>query len=203
VEVERHANRFIYASSPDRGLDTLLEIFPLIREVLPDAELHVYYGFDNWDKFIANSGDERQKEYRDRIFAGLSQPGVFHHGRVGQDALALEFLKSEYWFYPTRFTETYCITALEAQMAGAICICTNLSGLTTTVADRGILMDGDPHSLEYIIGALRELFALTRDAERKQALAQKGRRWAMEQTWKNRARQWHAIFTAEHVAVEA
>jgi glycosyltransferase involved in cell wall biosynthesis len=196
-DVPKQQHRFIYASSPDRGLDTLLEIWPLIKEVIADAELHVFYGFDNWDKFIAHSGDEWQRSYRDRIYNGLAQPGVFHHGRVAQQELAEEFLKSDIWFYPTRFTETYCITALEAQMAGTLCICTNLSGLTTTVADRGILMDGDPYSLEYIIKALRELFQLVREPERKEALTTKARRWAMEQTWKNRARQWHELFALE------
>lgn len=199
--VERQRHRFIYASSPDRGLDTLLEIFPIIREAIPDAELHVYYGFHNWDKAIAAMGDEGLKAYRDRIFEGLTQPGVFYYGRVGQDELAVELLKSDIWFYPTRFTETYCISALEAQMAGVLCVCTNLSALNTTVGDRGILMDGDPYSLEFIVHALRELFAILRDPERKRALTEKARAWAEEQTWRNRARDWHQLFGGKNVDV--
>jgi glycosyltransferase involved in cell wall biosynthesis len=199
-DIPKQENRFIYASSPDRGLDTLLEIWPLIMAAIPNAELHVFYGFDTWDRDLANSGDEQGKRYRDQIHAGLSQPGVFNHGRVGQLELAEEFLKSDIWFYPTRFTETYCITALEAQMAGTLCICTDLAGLSTTVADRGVLLAGDPHSRDYIIAALRELFALTKDPERKESLTLKARRWAMEQTWRNRALQWHEVFALEVAA---
>jgi glycosyltransferase involved in cell wall biosynthesis len=39
---------FVYASSPDRGLDKLLDFWPSIREMAPGTELHVYYGFDIW-----------------------------------------------------------------------------------------------------------------------------------------------------------
>jgi hypothetical protein len=38
---------FIYASTPNRVLDNLLLLWPRILDALPDAELHVYYGFTN------------------------------------------------------------------------------------------------------------------------------------------------------------
>jgi len=46
VDIDRQPNRFIYASAPERGLDTLIDLFPLIRRRIPDAELHVFYGWD-------------------------------------------------------------------------------------------------------------------------------------------------------------
>ena len=36
-------NRFIYSSDPQRGLLPLCEIFPKIREVIPDATLDIFY----------------------------------------------------------------------------------------------------------------------------------------------------------------
>jgi hypothetical protein len=33
----------LYTSSPDRGLDFLLELWPRVREQVPDAELHCAY----------------------------------------------------------------------------------------------------------------------------------------------------------------
>ncbi|MBS1913519.1 MAG: glycosyltransferase [Bacteroidetes bacterium] len=192
--VERRTNRFIYSSSPDRGLDTLLGIFPLIRELLPDAELHVFYGFDNWDKAIEMSQDAGARALRDLIHRRMSQPGVFYHGRVGQEQLAEEYLRSDVWFYPTSFTETYCITALEAQMAGTLCVCTDLAGLSSTIADRGILLGGDARSAEFVAEAVRRLLVLLRDPEAKEAMRARARAWAVEQTWYNRAREWEAIF---------
>lgn len=193
-DVPRQRRRFIYASSPDRGLETLLLAFPLIRQEFPDAELHVFYGFDNWNKSLAGSTDTAAIAHRDRVMRLLVQPGVAVHGRVGQQRLAEEFLRSEIWFYPANFTETYCISALEAQMAGVACVCTDLAALSTTVGDRGVLIPGDPHSREFLMRSLTEVFSLLRDDERRLRLTARGREWARQQTWSNRALQWKAIF---------
>lgn len=193
-EVRRQPNRFIYASSPDRGLDTLSALFPAIRQALPDAELHIYYGFDNWDKAFEHTGGPEQQAWRRRMFAQMQQPGVFYHGRVGQDRLAEAFLASDIWFYPTRFTETYCITALEAQLAGAVCVCSDLGALRTTVGERGILLPGDAYTPEYRQRALQEVIAILQDRERKQTMVAVAREWAAQQTWARRAGEWHALF---------
>lgn len=200
--IKRQPARFIYASSPDRGLDTLLDLFPAIRAEHPEAELHVFYGFQNWDMSIGGEGNDASREWRDRIHAALDQPGVFYHGRVGQERLAEEFLKSDIWLYPTRFTETYCITALEAQMAGVLCICTDLAGLRTTVAERGILVEGDAYTVEYRIELLKRLDEVLRNRDLRNELAERGRRWARRQSWRSRARQWAALFETEGIEVD-
>ncbi len=192
--VERQPRRFIYASSPDRGLDTLLYLFPFIRLNIPDAELHVFYGFDNWDKSLAATPDPQQAASREAIRSAIEQPGVYYHGRVGQEQLAKEFLRSDVWFYPTRFWETYCITALEAQMAGVVCICSDLAALSTTVGNRGILLAGDAYTAEYRREAVQQLCALFSNEELKEHLSTAGRSWAESQTWEQRAREWVALF---------
>src|SRR3954452_1742873 len=45
----------VYSSSPDRGLDVLLELWPAIRERVPAAELHVYYGWETYDRIAERS----------------------------------------------------------------------------------------------------------------------------------------------------
>jgi glycosyltransferase involved in cell wall biosynthesis len=146
---KREKGRIIYSSSPDRGLDVLLTVFPRIRQAVPHATLHVYYGFNNWEKAVVarNNPDEvRRLQYIKQL---LNQPGVTFHGRVGQQELALEFLKSELWAYPTYFTETFCITAAEAMASGLPIVTSNLAALNTTVGDAGIILNGDPCSVEY------------------------------------------------------
>jgi hypothetical protein len=179
----------------------LLAIFPHIHREFPQAELHIFYGFENWDKSIAQSNDAAMKAHRESIYSALDQPGVFYHGRVGQQRLAEEFLRSDVWFYPTRFTETCCITALEAQMAGALCICSDLAALRTTVADRGILIQGDAYAGAYRTQAFHEVCSILRDGERKRSLTTKARGWALEQTWANRAKQWAAIFNLKQAKI--
>jgi glycosyltransferase involved in cell wall biosynthesis len=200
-DVEKQRYRFIYASSPDRGLDTLLDLFPRILREFPQAELHVFYGFDNWDEAIRQAGRAASRDWRDQIYQALNQPNVFYHGRVGQRELADEFLKSDIWFYPTRFTETYCITALEAQMAGAVCVCSDLAALQTTVGDRGILIPGDPYTEQYRRHALQQVFSIMKDDERKRELTNRAKDWARQQTWENRAKEWLSAFNSRKLAV--
>ena len=191
---ERQPFRFFYSSSPDRGLDTLLELFPRIRERLPEAELHIFYGFENWDRALGMRMDRDAEAWRDRIRTAMQQPGVFFRGRIGQQELACEMMRSDIWFYPTRFEETYCITALEAQMAGAVCVASDLGALRTTVANRGVLLGGDAYSEEYRRLAVETVVALLLDRERRDALASRGRAWAAEQTWDAVAAEWQSIF---------
>ena len=194
ANIRRRQHRFIYSSSPDRGLDTLLEIFPRIRAELPDAELHVYYGFDNLEKILAHSPGSELQEYIDFLKTRLNQPGVFYHGRIGQKRLAEEMARSDVWLYPTRFTETYCMTALEAQAAGVLCICTDLGSLTTTVGSRGILLKGDAYSEEYRREAVETTISLLRDRRKRNAITARAREWARRQTWSARGREWAALF---------
>lgn len=188
-------NRFIYSSSPDRSLEVVLRLFPKIRAVLPGASLHIYYGFDNWDKSIRQTGNATQRQLRDRIWQLMDQEGVHYHGRVNQTELAAAFGASDIWLYPTQFTETYCITALEAQAAGTLCVCSDLAGLGTTVGDRGILIKKHPTEPGYDDHIIGLLLDIQNNPERKQAILTRARLWAEQQTWDCIAGRWANIFT--------
>ncbi len=126
--------RVTYSSSPDRGLDKLLSLWPTIRDISPAAELHVYYGFETWRKLALLHGPQSQLARIDCLEARLaSTPGVVFHGRVGQVELAKSFLQSQLWLYPTDFLETSCISAMEAQAAGCKLVATRCGALPETV----------------------------------------------------------------------
>jgi len=111
----------MYASSPDRGLRNLVPIFQLAREVVPDLELHVYYGFNNIEKVIERAKENTWvKDRTQEILDLLEQPGIVNHGRMGQTALYQEWMKAGIWCHPSNFTETSCITCMDAQALGAI-----------------------------------------------------------------------------------
>jgi glycosyltransferase involved in cell wall biosynthesis len=140
----RNPHRAIYSSSPDRGLLTALECWPKVRESVPDAELHVFYGFDNWEK---SEPDSQHLADVKRLLA--TTPGVVMHGRVNQRQLAIEMLKSGVWAYPTWFSETSCITAMEAQAAGLRIVTSPIAALNETVK-LGVFVHGDWRSPEYM-----------------------------------------------------
>lgn len=143
--------RAIYASSPDRGLDRLLDLWPRIRERVPSAELHVYYGFETWKKIAASRNDTdtltRLSVFERRLKKGR-KIGVVYHGRVGQRELAKAYCQARVWAYPTAFTETSCISAMEAQAAGCVPVTTALAALAETVKC-GYLIQGDPNEAFY------------------------------------------------------
>jgi glycosyltransferase involved in cell wall biosynthesis len=144
-EVTRDPYKVIYSSSPDRGLDIILEdIWPRVVAKVPQAKLHIYYGWESYDKFLHLPG---LREYKQKIMDLLSHSkNVVQHGRVPQDELARAFQESTVWLYPTHFDETFCITAVEAQLGGAVPVTNRRAGLNETVQS-GLIIDGDVRDL--------------------------------------------------------
>lgn len=150
--ISKIPNRMIYASSPDRGLDVLLHVYPYIKEAIPDLSLTIAYGFDNWIKSCQQSRDQNQIDYMNNMLKKIKElksQGVNHIGRINQIQLAEEFQKSVLLAYPCHFFETSCLTVLEAFASGTQVLTTKLGGLITTVGDAGVLLDGDSCSTEY------------------------------------------------------
>lgn len=143
--VERNPKRLIYSSSPDRGLLTLLELWPAIRVKEPEAELRVLYGLQNWEKSVAAGMRTEipwlsEASLRRVKLLVRSLPGVTHLGRVSPSALVAEFLSAGVWAYPTWFAETFAITAAQAQAAGCYTVATPIAALNETVGDAGVLI---------------------------------------------------------------
>ncbi len=152
--VERNPHKMVYSSSPDRGLPVLLQVWPEIRRRVPDAELHVFYGFDNWEKFArVQPNAEAQLRAIGQLRTRMKQlepDGVHYRGKVDQRTLAREFLSAGVWGYCTWFTETSCLTAMEAQAAGLRIVTSSIAALNETVSQEyGVLLDGDWLSPEY------------------------------------------------------
>lgn len=188
--------KVVYSSSPDRGLDRLLDLWPTIRALEPGIELHVYYGFNTW-RLMAKGMHQilnRVAWFEERM-RRMAHEGVVHHGRVGQKELAQAQLDSTFWLYPTDFKETSCITAMEAMAAGAIPICTGLAALNETVGEHGVLIkpyNMEPRYADDFLNAIRRLLA---NPEDRHAMAAAARRHAMDNlSWRNVAMQWTEHF---------
>lgn len=196
--VEKTGCKAVYSSSPDRGLDKLLDWWPAIREMRPDAELHVYYGFDTWER-MADLHRDRIAKLQIGIFRTrlerMREQGVVAHGRVGQEELAQAWMGASLWLYPTSFSETSCITAMEAQAAMAWPITSSLAALRETVR-HGVLID-PPNTRngyrEEFLGHVRSFL----EGEKVDRLVRQhlGRDWALnELDWKGVAIQWEKLF---------
>ncbi len=148
TDVPRDPHRAIYSSSPDRGLQAVVDAWPEVRKRVPDAELHCFYGFTNWRLSLQLGGENGiphcSRAALDKLEAAVaSTPGVVMHGRVNGQQLAEAMLGASVWAYGTWFSETSCITAMEAQAAGLVCVCPPLAALAETVRDVNRIWTGD------------------------------------------------------------
>ena len=115
VEVERNPHKAVISSSPDRYLPSLLQMWPKIREQVPDSTLHIFYGFENWKKVAIN--DPNQTRLINELMAKMEElkyQGVSYHGRLNQQDLAKEYKSAGVWTYSNWFQETSC------QLAGSL-----------------------------------------------------------------------------------
>lgn len=116
--VERKPYKIMYASAPNRGLMTLLELWPEIKKQVPEAELYWAYGWETFD--LGMKHNPQARKYKEQVIELLKQDGVHDLGRIGHEELAKHMLETSVWAYPTFFDEIFCITAVKMQAAGAI-----------------------------------------------------------------------------------
>jgi glycosyltransferase involved in cell wall biosynthesis len=203
-------NILAFTSSPNRGLLTLLAYMPIIRKQVPDAVVHGCYGIDTWLQFAtarlhgAQTDEQRGQaqaelaeiqRYQGAIAAAEKAGFLVWHGKVNQQKVADIFKSAKVHGYaastPQPFPETYCISALEAQAAGAVVIGTKWAGLPETVK-HGFLVEPGP---QYGQAWVDHCIHMLTDEATRSAIAEKARPWALTQTWAALAADWSQMFT--------
>lgn len=89
-------NQCLYASSPDRGLEYLIDFWPKVVKQVPDAQLIVTYG------------------------GKIDTPNTLCFGEIDDDFMSELFRTSQFWLHPCKGYELYCISGIKAQVARAI-----------------------------------------------------------------------------------
>lgn len=140
--IRKIPGRCVYASSPDRGLVTLLKMWPEIIGDETTPELHVAYGFHNIDKWI-ETGRNDLAEFKAEVMTLMERtPRVVWRDRLPQNDLARLYAESYAWLYPSDFLEVSCISAMEAMAGGAVPVCSSVGALKETVGDGGLVVYG-------------------------------------------------------------
>jgi hypothetical protein len=184
--------KFIYSSFAHRGLLPLLQMWPKILSKYPSASLHIHCDIENnWVN--AMRPDEMTlikqilKEYKN-----VENINIFYHGWTDKKTLAESWKSSHIWFYPCTFLETFCLTALEAALTKTFVITRDFGALKDTVGDRGIMLDSndlfDPYKQEWQDNVLNKLFEVIDNKELQQELIEKNYNWAINMSWKSRAK---------------
>ncbi|AXY67772.1 glycosyltransferase [Thermosynechococcus sichuanensis E542] len=120
--------RLAYTSTPFRGLEQLLQIYPRVYQRYSNLELDVYSSMSVYQ--VSPAEDQWQVLYQK--FKEL--PGVNYHGSCSQTTLAKALKKIAILSYPNTFAETSCISALEAMASGCFIVTSALGALPETTA---------------------------------------------------------------------
>jgi glycosyltransferase involved in cell wall biosynthesis len=143
-KVVKKKHQFYYSSTPFRGLDILIDLFPKIRERVPDATLKVCSSMLVYNDVLSD------KKYEPLYDKCRNTDGVMYVGSIKQKDLAKIAMESELLLYPSIYAETNCISVEEAQSAGTPVICNDLGALKETVHEGcGIIIKGSAKSKEW------------------------------------------------------
>ena len=167
-------NRFIYTSRPERGLSKVLNLWPSILEVLPDATLVI----SSYVEINTDIIRQIEKYNSIRLLGSLNTTELYK-----------EMVVSDYWLYPTNWCETSCITALEMLMSEVICIYYPVAGLVNTMDKYGLPIQENEE--------INTLISLT--AEKKSELRKNGRIYAESCSWENRSKLWASLLFSENL----
>jgi glycosyltransferase involved in cell wall biosynthesis len=125
--------RALYASSPDRGLLTLLRDWPRIRLEHPTLTLDVTYG---WKRFLAcSAGNPSARVFRAALDRLMGQEGIVAHGQVTRPEMDSAYWEAEYWVHPLNRadSELFCLNAVKAAHCGALAVVNRIGALGDTV----------------------------------------------------------------------
>lgn len=186
TSIEKIPFRFIYMADFSRGLSNLIDMIPKIIERYPSST----FAFFTRKDFIPEEYNQKIKILNDQHNNFISL-----NDRTSQDNISKELLKSDIWLYPTTFTETYCISCLEAMCAGCLVATANLAGLGNVVGDRGITIEPN-EPWEKLFEKLCEVLD---NPEKKQDYITRAMEWSMKQTYTNLVKEWEEMFENNQV----
>lgn len=156
--------RFVFANSPDRGLDRAMRVLDKVREKHPEVTLAVHYGIEHLPRW-------GHQALHDRLKAMIQErPWVEYFGATQQDELMKSYKKAAYWVSPSDFIETSMISAMELVCAGVYPIFRGIGGVTDTLrpwVEKGMATEVDSDCLTE--GELQQYVEATLDAMEREA----------------------------------
>ena len=127
--------RFIYHTTPHRGLQLVVPIFDTLSKIYENIHLDVYSSFKIY------GWEQRDKPYEDLFERIKEHPKMTYHGSVSNQEVLTALDNSHIFMYPCIWQETSCIALIEAIRSGVICVHPNYGALTETAEGSTIVYD--------------------------------------------------------------
>lgn len=194
TNVQRIKNRLIFCSVPDRGLQVLNAVWPLLKRQVEDASLIITSDYRLWGSATPNNQQHR--------LMWAMQPDVDFKGRVPRAELCQLQQSAELLAYPCTYEELFCLSVAECQVAGSLPL-TTTSGAIRSTNEWGVQIPGDPFSPVFVqLFTDRLATLLTKERsylETRRATMMTGARVRFD--WNHIAEKWEYLF--EHKRLEA
>lgn len=124
--------RFIYHTTPHRGLELVYPIFDALSKEFDNIHLDVYSSFEIY------GWKQRDEPYK-QLFENIkSHPQMTYHGSVSNKEVLEALGNNHIFMYPCIWQETSCIALIEAIRSGLICIHPNYGALLETAGSASI-----------------------------------------------------------------
>jgi len=159
-EKDMETIRFVYHTTPHRGLELLVPIFASLAKEFDNIHLDVYSGFEiyGW-----KNRDEAYKPLYEQI---EQHPNMTYHGVKSNDEVLAALKKSHIFLYPNIWKETSCIALLEAIKSQMICIHPNYGALPETGANATIMYDWNEdmnHHANYAFSVAKQILTVMKN----------------------------------------
>jgi UDP-glucose:(glucosyl)LPS alpha-1,2-glucosyltransferase len=160
AEKDMETIRFVYHTTPHRGLELLVPIFASLAKEFDNIHLDVYSGFEiyGW-----KNRDEAYKPLYEQI---NQHPNMTYHGVKSNDEVLAALKKSHIFLYPNIWKETSCIALLEAIKSQMICIHPNYGALPETGANATIMYDWNEdmnHHANYAFSVAKQILTVMKN----------------------------------------
>ncbi|QIG70655.1 putative glycosyltransferase protein [Rhizobium phage RHph_I1_18] len=127
--------RFIYHTTPHRGLGLLFAAFNYLLTRVEDVELHVYSSFN------AYGWGERDKPYQGLFEAISAHPKMKYFGFQPNSVVRRAITNADVFAYPNVWPETSCLALIEALAGELYCIHPNFGALPETAKGMSVTYD--------------------------------------------------------------
>lgn len=118
--------RFIYHTTPHRGLELVYPIFDRLCQIHDNIHLDVYSSFGVY-------GWEQRDEPYSELFAKIQDhPHMTYHGAKSNAEVLAALRNAHIFLYPSIWKETSCIALIEAMNSGCLCIYPSYGALPET-----------------------------------------------------------------------
>ena len=189
--IKKDPRYIIYTSSYDRGLAFMLKWgWGIIKKLVPNAYLKIFYGWNAFDALRPNTEDTRL--YKKTIQDLMKQDGIIECGRISHHDLLLEKQKAVIHWYTGDFQEIDCVSVRESASVGCIPV---VSDFVQVFREKPycVTVQGNPRTKECQELAGKMVAELLLNQNKHRSALEKLKTVETE-TWENTALRWEELF---------